>query len=252
MLGGANIRWLTAFIDRPAGTFEPAVRFWTAVTATSVSERRGNRGQFATLIPTGGDPYLRVQQVDAGGGCHLDLHVDDLDTFARHAAALGAHVEPAIRGPAVVTSPAGMVACVVGYHGEHLRPPPIRSPGGVLNLADQLCIDVPAAGFDRECEFWSALTGWPYRDSSAHHEFAYLERSSWCPLRLLLQRTGDRFGPARAHIDIASTAVGQLVSEHQAHGATVTAIYDHWTAMKDPSGMPYCVTSRDPITGQLP
>lgn len=55
MLGGANVRWLTAFIDRPAGTFNSAVRFWTTVTATSVSQRRGDRGQFATLIPTDGD-----------------------------------------------------------------------------------------------------------------------------------------------------------------------------------------------------
>lgn len=149
-------------------------------------------------------------------------------------------------------SPAGMRACVVGYHGKHHRPPPIRSPAGVLNLVDQLCIDVPAAAFDRECEFWSALTGWLYRASSAHCEFGYLEPPSWSPLRLLLQRTGDHFGPARAHLDIASAAVGPLVREHQAHGATVTAVFDHWTAMNDPSGMPYCVTSRDPITGRLP
>jgi hypothetical protein len=72
------------------------------------------------------------------------------------------------------------------------------------------------------------------------------------PLRLLLQRRDDDDGPARAHLDIASDHVDLLVADHQSLGASVVQTFEHWTTMTDPSGFPYCITSRDPRTGLLP
>ncbi|HEX4865441.1 MAG TPA: VOC family protein, partial [Acidimicrobiales bacterium] len=85
-----TIRWITAFIDRPAGPFEDAVQFWMEATGSRLSQPRGEFGEFATLLPPGGDAYLRVQRVQGGGGCHVDLHVDDVDDLASRATAAGA------------------------------------------------------------------------------------------------------------------------------------------------------------------
>ena len=45
------IRWVYAFIDRPKERFDQAAAFWTAVTGTTLSARRGADGEFATLLP---------------------------------------------------------------------------------------------------------------------------------------------------------------------------------------------------------
>lgn len=245
------VRWLTAFIDRPTASFDAAARFWSTVTGSTLSPRRGKTGEFATLIPPDGDPYLRVQRVTEGhGGSHVDVHVDDIMAFARRAIAAGAEEQ---HGSDVVMlrSPAGLSWCVVGHHGEEDRPAPQQvGDTGCLHLVDQVCIDIPAYRFDEECAFWSQVTAWELRQSSLRREFRFLVRPEGCPIRLLLQRCDDA-RPARAHLDFASTNVGNVVARHQRLGATVAEMFDHWTVMTDPSGIPYCVTARDPTTGTL-
>ena len=58
-----GVRWMTAFLDSPEETAGASERFWSAVTGSRVSPRRGRRDEFATLLPEHGDPFLRVQQV---------------------------------------------------------------------------------------------------------------------------------------------------------------------------------------------
>ena len=71
------IRWLTIFLDFPAQDFGTGVAFWREITGSGLSPCRGTDGEFATLLPSHGDPWLRVQRVlDGPGGCHLDLHLD--------------------------------------------------------------------------------------------------------------------------------------------------------------------------------
>jgi hypothetical protein len=248
------IRWLTAFIDRPVGSFDTAVPFWLTVTGSTLSPGRGDAGQFATLVPPEGDAYLRVQRVDAGfGGCHLDLHVDDIGGHAEAASAGGAIEHRRQPGLVILTSPAGLRFCVVGHHGETTRPPPRPfDADGPVALVDQLCVDIPAARFEDECEFWARLTGCARRHSTARPEFDYLERPEGMPLRLLLQRRDDSDGPTRAHLDLACEDVDALVERHVQLGATTIGRFDHWTSMTDPSGLPYCITARDPRTGTLP
>ena len=248
-----DVRWLTAFIDRPAGSFDRATSFWLAVTGSTLSPRRGETGQFATLVPADGDAYLRVQRVDDGvGGSHLDLHVGDVDAQAGAAIDEGAHEESRRPGLVILTSPAGFRFCVVRYHGEVTRPAPQRfDDAGHLALVDQLCLDIPADRFERECEFWARLTGWARRHSTVRPEFDYLDRPDGLPLRLLLQRRDDSDGPSRGHLDIASDDVDGLVRRHTELGASTAARFEHWTAMVDPAGLPYCVTARDPRTGSL-
>ena len=246
------IRWTTAFIDLPPARFDAAVAFWEAVTGASVSAARGDAGEFATLVPEDGDAFLRVQRVlDGPGGVHIDLHADDVPQLVEQAIELGARVVHRA-GHVVLSSPAGCTFCVVPHRGESQRPGPRQSPAGTC-LVDQLSIDVPAAAYDAECAFWSALTGWELH-RGALAEFTVLARPTGIPLRLLLQQLGEDDGSstARAHLDLASGGdVATLAAEQVALGAHLVRQTQYWTTLTDPAGLHYCLTRRDPITGTL-
>jgi Glyoxalase-like domain len=239
---------MTAFVDLPARTAEP---FWSAVTGCTLSARRGEREEFATLVPADGDAHLRVQTVAAGpGGCHLDLHVDDFAATAERAVRLGASVRAELDDVVVLGSPGGFGWCLVGHQGERTRTRPVRWPGGHRSLVDQLCLDIPASRYDAECSFWSALTGWEHRHGR-YDDFSALAGPESMPLRLLLQRTRDDDGPVRAHLDLACDDVEAEVRRHLGLGATIVRWMPVWTTLRDPAGLDYCVTGRDPDTGRL-
>jgi hypothetical protein len=228
-----RVRWVTGFLDTPSRVAEP---FWQAVTGSQLSPRRGPGGAFATLVPAGGDAYLRVQDVgDGPARSHLDLHVEDVAAQAARAVALGAAVVLDDGDLVVLRSPAGLLFCLVAWHGEAVR------PAGGRSLVDQMCLDVPVAAFDAEADFWAALTGWPRRAGSLP-EFDFLVRPDGMPLRLLLQRVGGT--AAGMHVDLACTDRAAEVAWHQQLGAEVAAGYERWTTLRDPAGRAYCITDR--------
>jgi hypothetical protein len=251
MLGGMSFRWVTIFLDFPAGSFDAGVAFWQEVTGYGLSAARGADGEFATLLPPSGDAYLRVQRVkDGAGGCHLDLHVDTgagtLDAAADRARAAGAVIRHRENGLVVAESPGGFPFCLVDWDGERAAPPPLAGRARGASRADTLCLDVPPDGFDRELAFWAALTG-----QEAHPApvpgYAYLTRPAGWPVLLLLQRRdsaapGDR---TRAHVDFGCTDPGAR-DRHVALGARVTGAQEHWTVLTDPAGREYCLVTRDP------
>ncbi|MEV1201396.1 LytR C-terminal domain-containing protein [Microbispora rosea] len=61
-----TLRRVLAFIDRPGDRFEEAAAFWTTVTGTRLSPRRGDDGEFATLLPASGDACVKIQAVGDG------------------------------------------------------------------------------------------------------------------------------------------------------------------------------------------
>jgi len=133
----------------------------------TLSGRRGSAGEFATLPPGNGDPYLRTQEVGGDrAGCHLDVHVDDVRLGVAHAVSCGAGVVRDVGTYVVMVSPGGFEFCLVTHRGEQARPLPVRWPDGHQSLVDQLCIDVPGDRFDAEVRFWTALTGWPPRSGA--------------------------------------------------------------------------------------
>lgn len=262
-----TVRWLTAFIDHPAATADSTIRFWQTATGSALSTRRGDRGQFATLLPPDGDPYLRVQETDDGSaGVHLDLHVDDVTASTERAVTLGATVVDGTQDSlALLRSPSGFSFCLVAHrrfahrrfvHAERAtRTAPFVGPiPDAPHLVDQVSIDIPFDAFAVECNFWSALTGWDIHGGSVP-EFRILARPPGMALRILLQRLGqdDPATIARAHIDIAAGTSGDaLASWHASLGATVLSRGRHWITLMDPAGLPYCLTERDPSTGSLP
>lgn len=242
------LRWLTAFLDRPAEDFAAAAEFWAAITGTELSPLRGFDGEFATLEPASGDAYLRVQRVVTGGGSHLDVHVADVMPTVARAEELGAGVEHELGGVPVMRSPAGFPFCVASDQGESAVPAPTSlEPGGPRVLVDTLCIDIPAGSYDAECRFWSAFTGWDLKPTK-YDEYSYLVRPDGIPLRLLLQRLGASSAAvvATAHLDLACDDVDETVAAHKRLGARVIRAFEQWTVMNDPGGYPYCLIRRPP------
>lgn len=243
--------WITAFLDFAPEGFDAGVQFWSGVTGYDVSAPRGESDQFATLVPGDGHGFLKVQRLDEGGDrVHLDLHVPDPRAAADGAAGLGATVVADEDGYVALRSPGGLPFCFVPHPGSR-RPAPTAWPGGHSSLVDQVCIDAPAASYEREAEFWRDLTGWEPRSSAVSTDFRSLQRPEGQPFRLLLQRLGEATGTTRAHLDWATTDRVAETARHVALGARVVDVRPVWTVLADPLGRAYCLTDRDPETGML-
>lgn len=244
--------WISAFLDLPASSFERGVMFWSEVTGSRVSAKRGARREFATLVPRNGDPHLKVQRLDEGAaGLHLDLHVEDSRAAAAEAVSLGATmVRDRVVGDGyvVLSSPGGFIFCFVGERLSR-RSAPVAWADGAVSAVDQVCLDIPQAVYDEECGFWAALTGWAHDPLPEDDEFTALERAASMPLRLLLQRTGEPSGPVRAHLDLASDCRAAEVRRHAQLGAVVLHEFPEWTVLRDPAGSAYCITDRTPTAG---
>lgn len=239
------IRWSIAFLDRVDRRAED---FWLAVTRTELSARRGDEGQFATLVPADGAAYIKTQTVGANPGSHLDLCVEDMAAFAAHAVGLGARIVSELDDVIVLASPAGALFCAVEWEGEAGRPAPVAIGESVTRL-DQLCVDVAPEWFEAERRFWPALTGW---DSGASRfpEFEWVAQPPELPLRLLVQRMREP-ASARMHVDFACADIDVARETHEALGATHVASHPMWHVMRDPAGVEYCLTAREPGTGRL-
>jgi hypothetical protein len=239
-----TIRWSTVFLDLAGGESdrsEAAERFWLAVTGTSPSARRGPDGEFVTLVPARGDAYVRAQRVrSGGGGCHLDLHVDDLDEVASRAATLGARERFREDGLVVFDSPGGFPFCLVRWNGEATVPGAVGFDGAGLSRLDQLCLDVPPGLYEAECAFWGALTGWEVR-AGARPEFRFAGPGGM-PVRLLFQRLDDHGERVSGHLDFSAEDRAALAERHVAAGARIVATFPHWITLADPAGRPYCLT----------
>jgi hypothetical protein len=243
------IRWVWAFLDRPADRVAETARFWCSATGSTLSPWRGAADEFATFLPLQGDAYLKIQAVASTGGGHLDLEVPDVRYAVSRATELGARVLADHGVWAVLASAAGIRLCVVPWKDRSVRPEPVTHPGGGRSRLDQVCLDVGPTEHAAELGFWAGLTGWDLV-TGALPEFTVLRPPAGMPVRLLVQRLEtDR--PAGVHVDLACSDVGELTAYHESLGAHVVAQRRFWTVMRDPAAGTYCLTARDPDTGRL-
>jgi hypothetical protein len=56
---------------------------------------------------------------------------------------------------------------------------------------------------------------------------------------------------SRAHLDLACDNMLAERTRHEAFGATTVRSTTNWTTLRDPAGMEYCITRRNPDTGTL-
>ena len=248
--------WISAFLDVPAPCQERAEAFWAGVTGYAVSARRGEFGEFSSLVPEEGDVYLKVQRVDSDAPrIHLDLHVADPRAAADEAVALGAREVADLglvhHGLVVLTSPGGFTFCLVDHPAASV-PAPAAWPDGSVSRVYQVCLDIPPELFDAEREFWVGLTGGRAEHLERRPEFWFLRPVMPMGLTsLLLQRLDSGSGPVQAHLDVGSSDRPREVARHVALGASVVRTEEFWTVLSDPSGSSYCITDRDPRTGNV-
>jgi hypothetical protein len=232
---------IQVFLDTPSDAFEEAVAFWSAVTGWTPSERRGEEGQFLTLLPAAGTAYVKVQAVDRRAGVHLDLDSADPQATMARATDLGATAAWTYHDVEVMRSPGGLLLCHTRMDGE---PGMARTGATVL---DQVCIDVPAVHWEAELDFWAGLTGRGPQVGSLPHFARLVENGR---LRLLLQRLDEPDGPVRAHPDLATEHREADAARHVGLGAEVVSVNPFWTVLTAPGGQVYCLTDRDPRTGR--
>ncbi|UFS97031.1 VOC family protein [Nocardia huaxiensis] len=240
-----TVRWIWAFLDRPAAQFEEAARFWTTVTGTRLSPTRGANSEFVTLLPDSGGPSVKMQAVASDPRVHLDLDVDDVAGETERAIGLGATLVLEHPDYRVLKSPHGMIFCLTPAErsGGEL-PSRVTGPDGDESRLDQVCLDIGATDYDDEVRFWTELTGWTWQPGSLP-EFSRLRPEATVPIRLLLQRL-EEDRPTSAHIDLACTDIEATAAWHEKLGAHVIERERHWIVMTDPAGQPYCLTGRVP------
>jgi hypothetical protein len=131
-------------------------------------------------------------------------------------------------------------------------PEPASFPGVRRSRVYQVCLDIPSALFDTESERWAGLTGGRVEVLTRRPEFAWLRIPCGPrPLDLLLQRLDREDGAVSAHLDLGTPDRAAETRRHLDLGATLVADEEFWTVLADPIGLAYCVTDRDPATGEL-
>jgi hypothetical protein len=249
------LKWAWVFIDRPEPLFEESARFWTTVTGTTLSARRGGRGEFATLVPAegggegdgedDGEASVKLQGVLSGNGAHVDLEFEDFQDAVKRAADLGATVLAQDDQWAYLKSPSGYGLCVTAWHGASRAVRPFVAPDGTRTRLDQVCIDIAPSAHDAEVAFWSGVSGLKVIPSSRWEEFSWLEPPQGSPVTVLFQRI-DEERPTSAHLDVSSSDADASRAWHESLGAQYVGEGRNWLVMRDPGGGIYCLIRRDP------
>ena len=232
--------WIQVFLDVPAAELEPAIAFWSAVTGWLPSERRGEDGQFLTLLPAAGPAYVKVQAVGGTAGVHLDLDSTDRGAAVARALELGATPAWTHHDVEVLRSPGGFTFCQTLVDGD-----PVLQRDGATIL-DQVCLDVPARHWEAEVAFWAGLTG---REPQVGSLPQFVRLVADGQVRLLVQRLDEPDGVVRAHPDLATADRAADTDRHVGLGATVREVRSFWTVLTAPGGQVYCLTDRDPSAG---
>lgn len=238
-----DIRWINLVLDVPAHAMPGALEAWQRITGCTASAPLDDPARTRTMLPAAGASWLKVRTLSGDvPRVHMELLVDDVEQATRDALALGATVHERGDDAVVLRDPTGLRFALAPRHtdGDGVQ---VRD---VDSLVDQICLDVPSNQFTDSVRFWSAFTGWP--EAPGHYaEFTALQRPDDIPVRIAFQRVG--MGEATGHPDVAARRGLLTRREHEAIGAVVDQVRERWTVMVGPSGMRYCITERNPVTG---
>lgn len=233
--------WLTVFLDFPAAEFDAGTRFWAGATGYDLSATRGGRGEFATLQPPAGDPYLKVQRLgDGPTRLHLDLHVRDPYPAAEAAEAAGAELlEESAHGSFVLRSPGGFTFCLVSHAGADV-PGPRAWASGHRSRVSRFCLDVPRRRYAAEVAFFTELLGGPWREV-AEPETALRPASGWAvDVRL---QPAELSPEVTSHLHIVTDDLEAEVARLADLGARQRAVRTGKAILEAPGGTALCVVA---------
>lgn len=235
--------WLTVFLDFPAAEFGAGTRFWAAATGYEMSAARGEQGEFATLVPPCGDPFLKVQMLGEGPTrLHLDLHVADPFAAAEAAEAAGAElVEESPHGYFVLRSPAGFTFCLVAHPGSEV-PLPVDWPAGHRSRVSRFCLDVPRKWYRAEVAFFQELLAGRWFGVE-QPETALRPAHGWA-VGVRLQ-PAELFGEVTSHLHIVTDDLVAEVALLESLGARGRAVRTGKAILEAPGGTALCVVALD-------
>jgi hypothetical protein len=238
--------WAHVFIDVPSELALDTEAFWSAVTGWPTGTPWTTHPEFVSMQPPEANPYVHVQRITGAPRVHLDLLTDDIEAEAARLVELGAQRRRLHEWWQVMSSPGGLLFCLVGDSGR-VSPGPATWPDGHRSRVVQICIDVPSEAYAAELAFWREATGWRH-EPGRRPEYDRLVPPQTSPIRLLIQRLEDDDGglTTRAHIDMGTDDLDAEVDRLQAQGATLQRRTDRWVVLGDPGGLPFCVTPLPP------
>jgi hypothetical protein len=239
--------WVDCILDTPTELAETTRSFWAAALGWEIGEPWPGHPEFVSLEPPQGESPLHVQVIDGRPRLHVDLTVRDIDAERFRLLGLGATEAARTEDWQVMASPGGLPFCLVRESRGTARPSAVRWLDGHATNLVQVCIDSPEHLHDDEVAFWRAATGWDLHPSESP-EFAGKCYPEDGPIHFLFQRLGpdDDGGQTRAHLDLASDDLPAEVDRLMSLGATLAGPGSGWVALKDPTGMPFCVTAQPP------
>lgn len=243
----APVPWIHAFVDLPGPLRAAGLGFWAAVTGWRSGRPWRAHPEFRSVEPPDGCAYLHVQRIDGSPRIHLDLAMAEgvsVDVERARHVELGAVAGARHRSWQVMSSPGGLPYCLVAERRRD-RPAPMTWPDGHRSRLVQVCIDIPSAGFEPELSFWRVATGWT-DEAARYPEFARLRPPATSPMGLLLQRLEIADGAVRMHLDLGTDDPLAEVERVRAAGAELVDDARPWVVLRDPAGLPFCVTPRPP------
>lgn len=267
-----------AFLDVAPEDFEASTDFWTAITGTVASARRGDRDQFLTLLPETGAAVLKLQRLtgtaaDTAAGpsrLHLDLDVTDRAGALESLISEGARLRGAWNGVPALLTPAGQVFCVTVLEdgaGERAPAPagdPVAGPVDDPVRAASAPARVSAAGervagvvlkiardqFAAEVDFWRAATDCSL-ETGPVADSVRLRATDW-PIEVTLIAGAPAASPGAVGGGVVGGVVGMVIiaardlaaatERHLGLGARLENQWGPWTVLIDPTGRRYALT----------
>jgi hypothetical protein len=238
--------WLHTVIDVPESLHPSAARFWSQVLGWPLGSPWEGHPELSSFEPPAGEPYVHLQRIDGLPRVHLDVEADDPPATISAAVAGGAVLLRTTPRWVSLRSPGGLPFCVLtGRRWD--APEPTAWPDGHRSRLVQVCIDSPAARHEDEVTFWRALLPGRWVDARSKEFAGKWHDDEGSPLQLLFQRLDERHGDVRAHLDLGTDALPAEVGRLLALGARDSgAGHGGWHVLRDPSGLPFCVTENEP------
>lgn len=187
---------------------------------------------------------MHLQRIGGPPRLHLDLEVDDLAAATAHWRALGAATlsSPTDAGWQVLRSPGGLLFCLVPARSHRSQGP----VAGHRSRLVQVCIDLPGDREEAELVFWRGGLDWRWEGAVGAEFPGRLHGPDATPIRLLFQRLGEPSGTVRAHLDLGSDDLELEAARQRELGADELLAREGFIALRDPTGLPYCVTANAP------
>jgi hypothetical protein len=237
--------WLHAVIDVPEATVTRAAEFWAAVLGWPLGPPWPGHPELRSFAPPDGDAYVHLQVVEGPARIHVDLEAEDRGDLVCRATALGADPVDDRDRWTTLSSPGELPFCVVDAVA-HRPPGPVAWPLGHRSRLVQVCIDSPRSAQPRETDFWRALLGGRWVDSPAREFVGKWHDDAGSPVQLLFQVLDEEDGPVRAHLDHGTDDLPAEVRRILDLGADDIGPGRGWHALRDPAGLPFCVTGNSP------